>query len=71
MAVTCPLVWEGCTPSPAHPGTQQARIAPFEGNPTGLFRGFLRGVSREIALLARFVYPGILRGEKPACLELV
>jgi len=71
MAVTCPVVWEGCTPFPAHPGSQQARIATFGGNPTGLFRGFLREVSREIVYQARFAYPKVLRAKKPACLEFV
>jgi hypothetical protein len=54
-----------------HPGPYRAPFHSFRIFATGLFRAFFRGVSRKIALLARFAYPGILRGEKPACLELV
>jgi len=61
----------GYPPSPTNPGPQQARIAIFDGSPTGLFQGFLREVSREIVYQARFAYPEVLRAKKPACLELV
>jgi len=54
VTVTYSVVWETCTPSPTHPGPQQARIATSGGRPTGLFRGFLRGVSRKTPLLRPF-----------------
>jgi len=58
---------EGCTPSPTHPGPQQARISPFGGRPTGLFRGFLQEVSWKNANLPRIGEWAVLHGEKPAC----
>jgi len=55
----------------AHPGPQKAPFHSFGISATGLFRGFLQGVSREIAQLARFAYPDVLQAKKPACLKLV
>jgi len=66
-----PALMVGCTPSPAHPGSRQARIATSGGSPTGLFRGFLREVSWKTASLRPIHERAILHGEKPACLEPV
>ena len=60
-----------CTPSPTHPGSQQARIAPFGGTPTGLFRGILREVLWKNVTLRPIRERAVLHGEKPACLEPV
>jgi len=53
------------------PGPYMAPFHYFGIFATGLFRGFLREVSRKNATLRRIGERAILHGEKPACSEPV